>query len=74
MLIALIILALAALGVWYWLAVRTKPLRTNDVIKAVTAPVSSLNIQSNPVKDKLPDLNPVSKTNPFINAYHNPFQ
>ena len=36
--------------------------------------VSKIDELTNPVGDKLPDLNPVEKINPFKDVYKNPFE
>jgi hypothetical protein len=47
---------------------------TSDAIDAVSASIIiEGSIYSNPVEDKLPDLNPVDKTNPYA-SYKNPFE
>jgi flagellar basal body-associated protein FliL len=33
-----------------------------------------VDIQTNPLEEKVPELNPVEKTNPFSSAYENPFE
>lgn len=62
--IAALILILAGAGVWYWYS-RPKAVKTTeDAIEAVTS-ATGLDIQSNPVEGKVPDVNPINKTNPF---------
>ena len=50
-----------------------EPIKTSeDVVKAVTVP--ELEVGSNPVKNKVPEVNPVDRANPFKDAYQNPFE
>ena len=47
---------------------------TDEAIDAVSATIiTEESISSNPVEDKLPDLNPVAKANPYA-SYKNPFE
>lgn len=75
-LIILLIVVLLGGGIWYWLKLKEKPLTPEEkAIKASTQVVTPKVVTpSNPVGDKLPDLNPVTKTNPFKNVYKNPFE
>lgn len=69
----LAILALLAAGIIYWRN-RPEPVKTTEeAIQVLTeSPVSSV-IPDNPLENKVPDLNPVEKTNPFKDSYKNPF-
>jgi len=80
-----IIIGLVVLGVvagagwWYWpQRVETptpepEPIKTSeDVAEAVTTP--ELEVGSNPVENKVPEVNPVDRANPFKDAYRNPFE
>ena len=70
---SLTILALAAAGLIYWWT-RPEPVKTTEEAIEVLSesPVSSV-IPDNPLENKVPDLNPVEKTNPFKDSYKNPF-
>ena len=69
---AIVLIAIAA-GVWYWFTGRSEPIKTpEDVVGAVTTP--NLNVPSNPVQNKIPELNPIDRANPFKDAYKNPFE
>lgn len=69
----LIILALAAAGFVYWWN-RPEPIKTTEeAIEVLTeSPVSSI-VPGNPLENKVPEVNPVDKANPFKDAYKNPF-
>ncbi len=71
--VCLAVLALAVAGVIYWQN-RPAPIKTTEeAIKVLNeSPVSNI-IPSNPLENKVPELNPVSKTNPFKDSYKNPF-
>lgn len=77
--IAILVMAVIA-GVFLWYAKAPKtaekePIKTTeDAIEAITASPPVTNIPSSPVKNKVPELNPVDKANPFNNAYKNPFE
>ena len=59
-------------GLWYWYS-RPEPIKTaKDVIEEVTTP--TLEVPSNPVQNKIPELNPIDRANPFKDAYKNPFE
>lgn len=50
-----------------------KAIKTSeDVVEAVTTP--ELEVGSNPVQNKVPEVNPVDRANPFKDAYQNPFE
>ena len=71
-LVAILLAAIAA-GAWYWFAVRPEPIKTpEDIAGAVTTP--NLEVPSNPVQNKVPELNPIDRANPFKDAYKNPFE
>lgn len=70
------VLAIAVLGavIWYFWLVKKPPAEiknTDDAINALSK--SEITVESNPVENKIPELNPVKKTNPFKDAYQNPF-
>ena len=70
----LAITALIAGGIYWWFGLREKPIKTTEeAIKVLSeSPVSNI-IPDNPLENKVPDLNPVKKTNPFKDSYTNPF-
>lgn len=69
----LIILGLAG---WYYYQKpkeKPEPIKTaEDVVEAVTQP--GLEVPSNPLGGKVPEVNPVDRANPFKDVYQNPFQ
>lgn len=70
--LAAILLVAVAAGAWYWFAGRPEPIKTpEDIVEAVTNP--NLEVPSNPVQNKVPELNPIDRANPFKDAYKNPF-
>ena len=70
--IAVVVVAILGAIVWYWYN-RPKPIKTTeDAIKALTS-TPELEVGSNPVEGKVPDVNPINKVNPFQNSYKNPF-
>lgn len=77
MIAAAIIVIIAAFGIWYWQsqkpASEPEPIKTTeDVVSAVT--VQEIDVRSNPVGGKVPEVNPVDRANPFKDAYNNPFE
>ena len=56
-------------------SITTEPITTTeDAIKALTeTPLPGTDLPTNPLENKVPDVNPVTKTNPFKNVYRNPF-
>jgi len=86
LLIAFVIaIVLLAAGYWYWTSTRTAPTpeevnisAVGDAVKAITDSATqgvlpSLDIQTNPL-DSVPDINPVTKTNPYSGVKTNPFR
>lgn len=70
--IIIIVLILIGAGAWYWYS-RPKAVKTTEeAIKALTAP--AVQVPTNPVQGKVPELNPVDRANPFTNSYKNPFE
>ncbi|KKT29164.1 hypothetical protein A3G55_03465 [Candidatus Giovannonibacteria bacterium RIFCSPLOWO2_12_FULL_44_25] len=72
-----ILMALAVLGLvfWYYSARKKapEPVKTaEDAIKAISAP--AIDVKSNPIKGKVPELNPIDRANPFKDTYKNPFE
>jgi cytoskeletal protein RodZ len=68
---------ITGLLVWYWFFFQPEvaaPVQTvEQAIEAVIeAPAAAVEVQTNPVEGKLPELNPVEKVNPF--KYQNPFE
>ena len=64
---------LIAGGLWYWYNSRPEPIKTaEDIGEAVTMPY--LEVPSNPVQNKVPELNPIDRANPFKDIYKNPFE
>lgn len=78
-----VIVVVVLIAVYYFFAVKnkTKPDNGSDTVEkfsssldAVTAP-GTVNVPStNPAKQAVPPVNPLEKTNPFKNAYTNPFE
>ena len=68
------VLTVLGLALWYYYKpLKTEPVKTaEDAIDAISAP--SLDVKSNPVKGKVPELNPIDRANPFKDAYKNPFE
>ncbi len=80
--IASVVLALVITALVYFLVISKPKTEVPEQGSLVTPPVvpetldvtSKINELTNPVGEKLPDLNPVEKTNPFKNVYENPFK
>lgn len=74
--IGVAILIILGLAVWYYYPAKKeepKPIKTaEDVVEAVTQP--ALEVPSNPVSGKVPEVNPVDRANPFKDTYRNPFE
>lgn len=72
-LIAISILVVAAIAVTAYFVLRSKP--ETSPIKTVSdvQKLIEINPISNPLEKK-PELNPIEKTNPFKDAYKNPFE
>jgi len=69
---SLTILALAAAGLIYWWT-RPEPVKTTEEAIQVLTETPNVIVSENPLENKVPDLNPVEKTNPFKDSYKNPF-
>ena len=67
MIIIIVVIAAAVGGYWYWFF-RTKPVGESLDILSETPQIQ---VETNPIK-KVPDLNPVDKTNPY--KVPNPFE
>lgn len=82
LIIAIIIIALGIGGYFYWEKSKTVPQeqilqtvgQTSDILKksATQGVLPSVSPNINPLKNA-PDINPVTKTNPFTNIKTNPF-
>ena len=79
--IALATLAIAGFLYWKQVQVANKEAapttetvaeNTTKALEAITE-TPEINASQNPLQDKVPELNPVEKINPF-NVYENPFQ
>lgn len=77
------VVVLAAIAVLAWWRMGQKPAQEapspaadlNSSLKAITATTStSVPTTANPLKSATPVVNPIQKTNPFNNAYQNPFK
>ena len=73
----ILIVVIAAVAAWWYLGQKEEPapepIKTSeDVAEAVTVP--ELEVGSNPVENKVPEVNPVDRANPFKDAYQNPFE
>lgn len=77
------VVVLAAIAVLAWWRMGQKPAPEapspaadlNSSLKAITATTSaSVPTTANPLKSATPAVNPIQKTNPFNNAYQNPFK
>ena len=69
--IAVAAIAIIAGAILYYNS-RKKPITsTEGAIKALTD--TTIEIPTNPVENKIPELNPVDKANPFKDPYKNPF-
>ena len=67
--IGAIILALVLIGagIWYW-----QRKKSAVVVPIEKSLVPQLQFQNNPLKDKVPEVNPIEKVNPF--KYQNPLR
>ena len=68
--------AILIAGVLYWwLAIRVKPVKTTqEAIEVLSeTPLENIAPASNPLQNKVPEVNPVDKANPFKDVYKNPF-
>ncbi|MBI3046292.1 MAG: hypothetical protein HYY86_01985 [Candidatus Harrisonbacteria bacterium] len=71
--IGLTVLALTIAGLFYWWN-RPAPVKTTEeAIEVLSESPATEVIPTNPLENKVPDLNPVEKTNPFKDSYKNPF-
>ena len=68
----IIAVIIAAVGFWYWVfkTEPTEPVQTEEALE-ILSETPLIQVETNPVK-KIPDLNPVEKTNPF--KIPNPFK
>lgn len=67
-------MAVLGLALWYYYSrPKIEPVKTaEDALEAISAP--SVEVPSNPVQGKVPELNPVDRANPFRDTYKNPFE
>lgn len=72
--VGVVVLALLAAVLWYYYSQpKIEPVKTaEDALEAISAP--TLDVQSNPVEGKVPELNPIDRANPFKDTYKNPFE
>lgn len=63
----LLIVAVAVAGYLYW---RSTQRSVEQALEQATAP--TIEVATNPLQEKVPNLNPAEKTNPF-SGYQNPF-
>ncbi|OGF80267.1 hypothetical protein A2926_03845 [Candidatus Giovannonibacteria bacterium RIFCSPLOWO2_01_FULL_44_40] len=72
--VGVVILVILGLALWYYYGrPKIEPVKTaEDAIEAISAP--TLDVKSNPIEGKVPELNPVDRANPFKDAYKNPFE
>lgn len=69
--IAVVAIAVIIGAVLYYKS-RPEPVKsTEGALEALEN--TAVEIPTNPVENKIPELNPVNKTNPFKDAYKNPF-
>ena len=66
-----LLLAAALILVWLLPKERVEPVQTTEEALDVLSEAPSIQVETNPIK-KVPDLNPVEKTNPF--KILNPFK
>lgn len=74
-----VILLAAAAVLWLYLAGKkpapepAAPIKTSEeAVEAVTS--AEIDVNQNPVNEKVPEVNPVDRANPFKDAYKNPFE
>lgn len=80
MIAALVALIIIGFGAWRYMSQKKagemsapQPIKTaEDVVSAVTS--NEIEVGSNPVENKIPEVNPVDRANPFKDAYKNPFK
>lgn len=78
----IIVIAVIAIGVYYWYALRpAAPSEETNVLTAADIPdlsATDVNISENVspanTTESVPNLNPTDAANPFKDAYQNPFQ
>lgn len=70
----LTVLVFVVAGIIYWFNFRIKPVKTTEeAIEVLTETPLPGVVSSNPLENKVPELNPVEKINPFKASYKNPF-
>ena len=78
MVLGIVVFVIIAGGAWWYLSQKketpkSEPIKTSeDIVGAVTAP--EIDVKSNPLGNKVPEVNPVDRANPFKNSYKNPFE
>lgn len=79
LILGIVTLALVILAAWWYFGFRGAEIApaptvesAEDAIEAISK--TSLEVESNPVAGKVPELNPVDKANPFKDSYKNPFE
>ena len=71
---AVVLILVIVAGVYFLVINKPKTQVVPPVVPETLDVVSKIDELTNPVGDKLPDLNPVEKINPFKNVYKNPFE
>jgi hypothetical protein len=64
------VIALVLIFVAWYLYTTLKPAEK----QTEPSPFANIEIQSNPLEEKVPELNPVENANPFSGSYKNPFK
>ena len=72
--IILIILVLVTSAYFYTQKNKSKQNQEREDVSNIPGVLPDFGSVSNPVGDKLPEINPIEKTNPFKNVYKNPFE
>lgn len=78
-LIVVALMLIAAGGYLYWSYQTQKAEIPEEAVKqplstTTAGTLPEINPQSNPVENKIPEVNPVERANPFKNIYKNPFE
>lgn len=86
--IGVLLIAVIAVGIWYWSGKKTAPeslvpeksveekpvdATQKAIESAGRATLPEVKSIKNPLGNKLPEVNPVEKANPFKDIYKNPF-
>ncbi|HEY4499774.1 MAG TPA: hypothetical protein VJH70_01385 [Candidatus Paceibacterota bacterium] len=69
------IILLVVGGIYYWKSRDKEAPTTGEAIELLTETPALTDVvtPTNPLGDKVPEVNPVDKTNPFKDTYKNPF-